>query len=396
MSLVRQDLLKHLSYKQVKDNPFVNHSTVNKITATRGREHIVVRSYRNIIGKIKCDVIDREGITHKLSASVADYRYKPTLLGLDWMAVVKLDWKNIVKNLHSRYVNSCAHQNDVSESQCSKTVGNSNSELNVLFKRYENLFEDSYDGMRHELAHINIRENVTPVYVKARFVPYANKCKVENELKKLEDNNVIHKVKYSDWATPIVVVPKSDGTVRICGDYSVTINKFIDDEVYNLPSSDDLYAELAGKRVFTKLDLSHAYAQLNLDKQSKSYVTINTHKGLYSYNKLPYGVKPASKIFQGKMDKILNGIENCLCNQDDVLISTETVNENLAVIKEVFQRFEHYNVRLKPAKCQFLMDEIKHTCSPVYHAATNGAAERAVRVVKEALTKQVLDGNSKQ
>ncbi|XP_033127481.1 uncharacterized protein K02A2.6-like, partial [Anneissia japonica] len=165
--------------------------------------------------------------------------------------------------------------------------------------------------MRHELAHINIRENVTPVYVKARLVPYANKCKVENELKKVEDNNVIHKVKYSDWATPIVVVPKSDGTVRICGDYSVTINKFIDDEVYNLPSSaqqimSNLYAELAGKRVFTKLDLSHAYAQLNLDEQSKSYVTINTHKGLYSYNKLPYGVKPASKIFQGKIDKILN------------------------------------------------------------------------------------------
>lgn len=92
----------------------------------------------------------------------------------------------------------------------------------------------------------------------------------------------------SDWATPIVVVPKADNTVRLCGDYKVAINQAVDDEQYPLPTSQDLYAKLMGSKVFSKLDLSHAYAQLNVDSESQQYLTINTHMGLYSYTKLYY------------------------------------------------------------------------------------------------------------
>ena len=77
-----------------------------------------------------------------------------------------------------------------------------------------------------------------------------------------------------------MVVPKVDGTVRICGDYKSTINQSVEDEQYVLPTPQDLYTALVGSKVFSKLDLSHAYAQLNVDRENQDYLTIATHKGL--------------------------------------------------------------------------------------------------------------------
>ena len=107
------------------------------------------------------------------------------------------------------------------------------------------------------------------------------------------------------------------------------------DAQYSLPTIQDLYTMLTGSKVFSKLDLSHAYAQLNVDKESQEYLTINTHKGLYSYTKLPYGVKSAPKIFQSKMDQIFQGIEKCVCKQDDILIGGNDWRENLKILGEV-------------------------------------------------------------
>ena len=117
-----------------------------------------------------------------------------------------------------------------------------------------------------------------------------------------------------------MVVPKSDNKVKICGDYKATINQAVEDEPSVLPTTQDLHVSLVGSRVFSKLDLSHAYAHLNVDEESQEYLTINTHKGLYSYKKLPYGVKSSPKIFQAKMDQILQGIGKCVCKQDDILV----------------------------------------------------------------------------
>ena len=93
----------------------------------------------------------------------------------------------------------------------------------------------------------------------------------------------MEKVSYSDWAAPIVVVPKQDGSYRLCGDYKVTVNQALGVDQYPLPKPEDLLATLAVGQKFTKLDLRQAYQHLRLDDQSKSFTNINTHKGLYRY-----------------------------------------------------------------------------------------------------------------
>ena len=75
----------------------------------------------------------------------------------------------------------------------------------------------------------------------------------------LESEGILEKVSYSDWAAPIVAVPKKDGNFRICGDYKVTVNLALDVDQYPLPKPEDLFAMLAGGQKFSKLDLSQAY-----------------------------------------------------------------------------------------------------------------------------------------
>lgn len=208
-------------------------------------------------GQFPCEV-KYEDQKLNLNMIVASYVDRPTLLGRDWLRSLTLDWNKIF----SITTDSCDAQ----------------SSIKFLLNSYATLFEDSYEGIKGHKTHINISDNTRPVYFKPRPVPYALKQEVEKEVGKLETNGVLVKTDQSDLAAPAVIVPKSDKTVRICGDYKVTVNQAVVDEKYPLPTSQDLFAALTGGKVFSKLDLSHAYAQVNVDRESQKYLTINTHK----------------------------------------------------------------------------------------------------------------------
>ena len=138
---------------------------------------------------------------------------------------------------------------------------------------------------------------LTPFF-RPRPVAYALRGKVETEFQRLQDAGVITPDKFSEWAAPIVPVLKHDGSMRICGDFKVTVNHVAMPDTYPLPKVADIFATLAGGDTFTKLDLAHAYQQLILDELSSNLVTINTSKGLFCYNRLPFGISAALSIFQ--------------------------------------------------------------------------------------------------
>ena len=115
-------------------------------------------------------------------------------------------------------------------------------------------------------------------------------------------HGVLEKVKYSDGAALILIVPviKPDSSVRICGDYEVTVNPYLEVDKHPSPKAEHLFPELSGSEILTKLDLKNAYNQIMLDESSREYVTINSHKSLYRPRRLQYDVAPASAIFQSK------------------------------------------------------------------------------------------------
>ena len=138
-------------------------------------------------------------------------------------------------------------------------------------------------------ASLENRPDACPKFYGGRPVLFAIKAAIEEELDRLEASGVIEKVSHSDWAAPIVAVPKKNGKCRICGDYKVTVNQVLDVDQYPLPTPDQLFATLAGGKKFMTLNLSQAYQQLPLDEE---YVTINMHRGLYRCRGCGSGLPP--------------------------------------------------------------------------------------------------------
>ena len=261
------------------------------------------------------------------------------LLGRDWLQVIRLDW-NTIASVHC-----------LKKSQESK-----------LLEEFKDVFEISKEtgtikGMK---AKLTMREEANPRFYRPRPVPFALKAAVSQELDRLVDKGVLERVDSSPWATPIVVVPKKTGGLRICGDYKLTVNPSLDVDTHPLPRSDELFASLAGGRVFTKIDLANAYQQMLLEEESRAFVTINTHKGLFRYTRLPFGIASAPAIFQRAMDTVLAGIPHTACYIDDIIITGKSEAEHMENLREVLKRLQAYGLKAKRAKCEFFCTSVNY------------------------------------
>ena len=214
--------------------------------------------------------------------------------------------------------------------------------------------------MKKFKAKLHLKSGATPKFVKARPVPFALRPKVEASLEKLEQEGVLEKVTHSEWGSPIVVVPKKTGGVKICGDYKVTLNQVLDVDQHPLPKPSDLFATLAGGKVFSKLDLTQAYHQMEVEEKFKHLLTITTHKGLYRYRRLPFGISSAPALFQRTMEQILQGIPGVVAFMDDIELTGATVEEHLDRLDQVLQRLEEHGLRLRKSKCEFLKDRVEY------------------------------------
>ena len=238
------------------------------------------------------------------------------LLGRDWLAQLTLDWQELYQ------VNQSEHA------------------LQMILDKHKAMFKDELGEAIGITAKLHVSSGTKPYFYRARPVPHSLRHKIEEELQRLQDQKVIEPVRMSEWGAPIVPVLKPDGTIRICGDYKVTVNRAAKPDVYPLPRVGDLFATLAGGKTFTKLDLAHAYQQIPLEKSSKQYVTINTHKGLYQYNRLPFGVAAAPSIFQRTLETLLQGIPHVSIYLDYIFVTGTSEAEHLETLDQVLNRLE--------------------------------------------------------
>ena len=193
----------------------------------------------------------------------------------------------------------------------------------------------------------------------------------------------MEKVRYSEWAAPIVPVVKPDKSIRICGDYKVTVNSVLEVDQHPLPNPEQLIVKLSEGEKFTKLDLSQAYQQILLDEDSIEYVTINTHKGLYRPTRLPFGVASASAIFQSKIEQVLQGIPMVVCRVDDILVSGKNDQDHLKNLNDVLSGLKQAGLRLKMEKCKFMKPSVEYLG---YRVDMHGlhAIEKKVEAIKNA------------
>ena len=291
-----------------------------------------------------------------------------SLMGRDWLEKLRLDWQSLcVFNVRP-------------------TAGAS---LADVLESHKDVFNDTLGLIKGTAAKLHVDPSIPPRFCPARSVPYALRDKVSQELDRLEQLGIIEPVQFSDWAAPIVPVVKQDGTVRICGDYKVTVNKAAKVDTYPLPRVEDLLASIGNGEKFTKLDLAHAYLQIPLDEESKQYVVINTQKGLYKYNRLPFGIASAPAIFQRTMEGILQGIPNVSIYIDDILVTGDTEASHLETLSKVLDRLQAAGLKLKKSKCEFMRDSVEYLGYIISAQGIQPMKEK-IRAVAEAPTPRNL------
>ena len=262
----------------------------------------------------------------------------PSLLGRNWLSKLTLDWQEI----HCMLSQS----------------------LQVLLDAHQAVFQKGLGKMEGFKAKLHVDATANPHYFRPRSILYALQDRVEEELNRLVAEGTLEPVETAEWAAPIVPVVKSDKqSVRICGDFHLTVNPVSKLDNYPIPKVEDLFTKLQGGKSFTKLDMCQAYQQLELADESKKYVVISTHKGLFQYTRLPFRIASAPGMCQRVMENLLKGIKGVIVFINDILIARESDRGNLESLEEILKHLEKANLKLKRSKCQFLkksMDYLGH------------------------------------
>ncbi|XP_055633904.1 uncharacterized protein K02A2.6-like [Toxorhynchites rutilus septentrionalis] len=237
--------------------------------------------------------------------------------------------------------------------------------IGALKSSFPEVFSEKLGLCTRTKVKLELKENVRPVFCPKRPVAYAMYDTVDREFDWLEKLDIITPVDYSEWAAPIVVVRKSNGSIRICGDYSTGLSSLrssaaLQSQQYPLPLPDDIFAKLAKCKIFSQIDLSDAFLQVEVDEQYRGLLTINTHRGLYLYNRLPPDLKIAPGAFQQLIDTMLAELKGTSGYLDDVIVGGETEEEHDLNLRGVLKRIQDFGFTIRVGKCSFRKQQIRY------------------------------------
>uniref|UniRef100_A0A1I8B3U1 RNA-directed DNA polymerase n=1 Tax=Meloidogyne hapla TaxID=6305 RepID=A0A1I8B3U1_MELHA len=245
-----------------------------------------------------------------------------------------------------------------------QNTGNLSEKENSALKELIIDFEEIFALDDKELTQTNLIEhqietaNAQPVKTRCRPIPYAYREKVALMIQDYLERGII-RGSNSPWASPIVIVPKKDGSLRFCVDFrgvnSVTIK-----DSYPLPNIDNILLTLGGKKFFSCLDFLSGYWQIKMEPQSIEKTAFITEFGLHEFLVLPFGLCNAVATFQRFMNKLFEDVVNkfVFIYIDDILIASESWEEHIEHLKIIFKRISEAGLKLKIAKCKFACTEI--------------------------------------
>ena len=245
---------------------------------------------------------------------------------------------------------------DLSETNLTETQ---KGQLKKLIHSFTHIFRKNgrTTMVRHQ---INLMPDSKPINSPPYRVAPAKRKIIEENIKEMMEQGIVEPSK-SPWASPVVLAPKKDGSIRFCVDYR-KLNSITTRDAYPIPRIDDTLDALQEAKFVSTLDLRSGYWQVEMDKESKEKTAFITHKGLYEFNVMPYGLTNAPATFQRLMDIVLAGLkwQCCLVYIDDVVIYSPTFEQHLVDLEKVFQALSDAQLTLKASKCCFCRKEMKY------------------------------------
>ncbi|KAK9752035.1 Reverse transcriptase (RNA-dependent DNA polymerase) [Popillia japonica] len=227
----------------------------------------------------------------------------------------------------------------------SNAVSNIN-EVDEIITQYADIFEEKIGCVPNYKVNLKLREKAKPIFHREREIPYALFSRVEKELDSLEEAGIMTKTDTSDWGSPLVVIPKADGGVRLCVDYKVGINERLMDAHYPIRKTN-----LHNSRYFCRLDLYKAYLHLQVDDQSSEIQTISTHRGTYKMNRLSFGIKTAPSEFNRIIDQVLRDVQKTEKYFDDIVVHGSTKEECEENLVKCLDQLRKFDLHLNRRKC---------------------------------------------
>ena len=206
-----------------------------------------------------------------------------------------------------------------------------------------------------------LSDNAQPyVETAPRRIPIPLAPKVKPQLDRMEELGVIRPVKEpTDWCAGIIVVPKKDGSVRICVDLT-HLNSSIKRERLQLPSEQETLSQLAGAQVFSKLDAANSFWMIPLTERTQLLTTFITPYGRYCFRRLPFGISSATEQFQRRMQECLVGAEGVIIRTDDVLVKGNTQEEHDQNLDKALMLLDWAGVALNLSKCVISQSAVEY------------------------------------
>ena len=235
-------------------------------------------------------------------------------------------------------------------------------QLGQVLNQYQHVFSktDTDLGRTGLEKHFIPTGDARPRRLPPRRAPIHMREVVDQQVQEMLDQGVVEPC-YSPWAAPLVLVKKKDGSTRICVDYRA-LNEVTEKDGHPLPRIEDNLDALAGATVFTTLDLTSGYYQVEVAEEDRDKTAFVTGRGHHlRFVTMPFGLCNAPSTFQKLMERVLDGLQwrTVVIYLDDVIVFSKSIEDHMQHLEEVLRRFEQHNLKLKPRKCELLRSQVE-------------------------------------
>ena len=217
-----------------------------------------------------------------------------------------------------------------------------------------------------------------PVFAQSRRLSPEKLQAAKREFEALERMGVIRRSK-SPWSSPLHLVPKKDGSYRPCGDFR-RLNGVTVPDKYQLPYMGDVANILAGKTIFSKVDLVKGYHQIPVAAADIHKTAVVTPFGLFEWCRTPFGLKNAAQAFQRLMDVVGRDLPFAFIYLDDILVASSSREEHLEHLTTLFNTLEESGLIVNPDKCVLGVSELEFLGHKVTAAGLSPLPEKVAAV----------------